>query len=273
MRVWGWHPHHPLAGVAEMCLISWSSCSSRGETTKGLSTRKRGCKYLWWLFLLYLNPLSKHVWGLTTGFMLCSGFKYRFSSTPPKVFAIRKRSVLCRQTVQHIMFGADCIRLHRKLRLRSTAWLLDNCTHEGNVTEQGCTSCSFYKPVAKQCSAFCHAFIPGSCAFMQFPLSTWPTLSHAALHNGASWEASPYFPNLLLSQAGGWLPSQMSSSFAKWILEDVLPVLGTHLHCPGTHCIITAARKDSQHCTIPTLHIWRPAPLWRSPHVSSFQLR
>lgn len=181
MRVWGWHPHHPLAGVAEMCLISWSSCSSRGETTKGLSTRKRGCKYLWWLFLLYLNPLSKHVWGLTIGFMLCSGFKYRFSSTPPKVFAIRKCSVLCRQTVQHIMFGADCIRLHRKLRLKSTAWLLDNGTHEGNVTEQGCTSCSFYKPVAKQCSAFCHAFIPGSCAFMQFPLSTWPTLMQSSI--------------------------------------------------------------------------------------------
>lgn len=185
--------------------LGWQRCDSflglpgvpEEKQPKMYLCTKSGCKYLWWLFLLYLNPLSKHVWGLMIGFILCSGLKYRFSSTPPEVSAIRKCSILCKQTVQHIMFGADCVRLHRKLRLRSTAWLLDNCTHEGNVTEQGCTSCRFCKPVAKHCSGFCHAFIPGSYAFMQFPLSTWPTVSHAVLHNRASWEASLYSPNLL----------------------------------------------------------------------------
>lgn len=46
---------------------------------------KGGCKYLWQLLLLYLTPLSKHVWGLTIGFIFCSEFKYMFSSTPPNL--------------------------------------------------------------------------------------------------------------------------------------------------------------------------------------------
>lgn len=37
------------------------------------------------------------------------------------VCAIRRYSVLCRQMAQQILFGADCIRLLRKLRLSSTA--------------------------------------------------------------------------------------------------------------------------------------------------------
>lgn len=99
---------------------------------------------------------------------------------------------------QQILFGADCIRLLRKLRLSSTAWLLENCTQEWNVMQQGCTPHGFYKPRAKHSRGFWHTFTPLSYK----PLCAIPILHltcnlHATLHTRTSWWASSYFPSLL----------------------------------------------------------------------------
>lgn len=145
------------------------------------------------------------------------------------------------------MFGADCIRLLRKLRLRSTAWLLENCTEEWNVIQQGCTPHSFYKPTAKHSTGLWHTFIPLSYK----PLHAIPILHltynlHAVLHIRTSWWVL-LFPkpsvDQLPSQAGGWLSSQTHLPFINWTVEKVWLVLG-HI------CIAQEHIASPQQCSI-----------------------
>lgn len=131
----------------------------------------------------------------------------------------------------HYVWGR-CIRLLRKLRLRSTAWLLESCTQEPNVIQ------GLHGRTAHPTASINHQQSPGEVSgipsslcpanlCVPFPSSTWPTISMQFSIPGPPEECPLIFQTCRLVPITSWRPTVFSnhSPFAAWKVENVWLVL------------------------------------------------